>query len=366
MEQALYHPAHGYYSSGRAALGRAGDYFTSVSVGPLFGRLLAAQFAEMWEALGRADDFTIVEQGAHDGQFAHDVLSAAQREHADFFAALRYRIVEPFPALRERQATTLANFADKIVWHSSLEELPPFRGVHFSNELLDSFPVHLVRWNGAEWHERHVTERDGVFEFVDLPLSDPRLAERLPSNLPAGYETEVNLAALDWIEALARKLTSGFVLIADYGWPRAEFFAPERTSGTLQSCARHRILPSPLTEIGHADITAHVEWTSLAERAQACGLHVAGFADQHHFLTGLLAKLGDAFVSSADEKTKRALQTLIHPQHLGMKFQFLCLARGIDHAGPVAGLRFAHDAALASRSGALQAAAVQNQRANEL
>ncbi len=249
--------------------------------------------------------------------------------------------------MAKRQATTLTTFADKVAWHSSVEEMPPFRGVHFSNELLDAMPVHLMRWNGAEWSERHVTERDGVFEFIDLPLSDPRLAKRLPSNLPAGYETEVNLAALDWIDALACKLTSGFVLIADYGWPRAEFFAPQRTTGTLQCRARHHILPSPLSEIGQADITAHVEWTSLAESAQAGGLRVAGFTDQHHFLTGLLATLGDAFVSSADEKTKRALQTLLHPQHLGMKFQFLCLAKNSgSSATQISGMRFAHSTAL--------------------
>ena len=354
MEHALYHPAHGYYSSGRAALGRGGDYFTSVSVGPLFGRLLAAQFAEMWETLGRPDDFTIVEQGAHGGEFAHDVLSAAQHEHADFFAALRYRIIEPFRILQQRQAATLAKLADKAEWHSSLDETPAFRGVHFSNELIDAFAVHLVRWTGTEWTERHVTEHDGHFAFVDRPSSDPRLAERLrliPLPLPIGYETEVNLAALDWIETLARKITAGFALAADYGWPRAEFYAPERTTGTLRCYAQHRIQPSPFREIGHTDLTAHVEWTSLAERAQECGCALAGFTDQHHFLTGLLADArGENLVATADAKTKRALQTLLHPQHLGMKFQFLCLTKNITPPVSLSGLRFARNSAAALAS----------------
>src|SRR5256885_12501112 len=104
MEQALYHPAHGYYSSDRAVIGRRGDYFTNVSVGPLFGELLAAQFAEIWERLGQPDDFAIVEQGAHDGQFARDVLESSQKRSPEFFEALRYRIVEPFPILQEQQA----------------------------------------------------------------------------------------------------------------------------------------------------------------------------------------------------------------------------------------------------------------------
>jgi SAM-dependent MidA family methyltransferase len=356
MEQALYHPQHGYYSAGRATIGRGGDYFTSVSVGPLFGRLLAAQFAEMWEALGRVTDFTIVEQGAHSGDFAHDVLSAAQHEHADFFDALHYRIIEPFPVLRTRQTTALATFAGKVSWHQSVAELPTFRGVHFSNELLDAMPVHLVRWTGVEWQERHVTERDENFVFIDLPLSDPRLAARLreiPPPLAAGYETEVSLATLDWIAALAPKLRAGFVLAADYGWPRAEYYAPQRTAGTLRCYAQHRVAPSPFDQIGKSDITAHVEWTSLAEHAQACGLTLAGFTDQHHFLTGLLAgNFGERVVSSAGAKTKRALQTLLHPQHLGRKFQFLALSKNVPTAVNLSGLRFARNPTAALGTGA--------------
>ena len=119
MEQALYHPQFGYYSSGRAQIGRKGDYFTNVSVGPLFGRMLAAQFAEMWELMGRPDDFTIVEQGAHHGEFANDVLTAMR----EFPAPLRYCIVEPFSILRERQEQTLAGFADKVTWRETLSDL---------------------------------------------------------------------------------------------------------------------------------------------------------------------------------------------------------------------------------------------------
>ena len=111
MEQALYHPELGYYSSGRCAIGRRGDYFTNVSVGPLFGRLLAAQFVEMWEVLGRPEDFAIVEQGAHHGDFARDALGALRERAPDFFSTLRYRIIEPFPILRERQEEALRDFS---------------------------------------------------------------------------------------------------------------------------------------------------------------------------------------------------------------------------------------------------------------
>src|ERR1700758_2160412 len=128
MHQALYHPEHGYYSSGRCAIGRKGDYFTNVSVGPLFGQLMVVQFAEIWEQLGKINNFVVVEQGADDGQFARDVLESAQAHAPDFFQVLRYRIVEPFPILQQRQSQILGTFPGKVEWQDSLE---PFTGIHF-------------------------------------------------------------------------------------------------------------------------------------------------------------------------------------------------------------------------------------------
>ena len=296
-------------------------------------------------------DFEIVEQGAHGGEFAHDVLSAARADHPDFFAALHYRIVEPFPILQQRQAAQLQDFTGKVSWHPSLAAMPPFCGVHFSNELLDAFPVHLIRWDGTAWSERHVTIDGDTFTFLDQPVSDPQLIQHLrllPQSLPAGYETEANLAALDWIETVANKLTSGYILTVDYGWPRAEFYSPHRTTGTLRGYKDHRTLASPLTHVGHADLTAHVDWTTLAERATAHGLALLGFTDQHHFLTGLLAnERGENLLATAHAKTKRELQTLLHPQHLGMKFQYLCLTKNLSPRGTLSGLRFARDPAAA-------------------
>lgn len=347
MEQALYEPEHGYYSSGRCTIGRAGDYYTSVSVGPLFGRLLTTQFAEMWELLGRPRDFKIAEQGAHGGEFARDVLQAARTQHPEFFQALRYSIVEPFPLLRTRQAAALAGFEGQVKWSSSVAELPAFCGVHFSNELLDALPVHLVRWIGSAWCELYVGEKEGGFKFVEQPLSSESLVahvKQIPLPLPVGYTTEVNFAALQWIEDVAQKLTAGFVVAVDYGYARDEFYASHRTAGTLRGFAAHRFIASPLEQIGEADITAHVEWTSVAEAAERCGFRVVGFTDQHHFITGLLAGVaGGASTATADAKTRRALQTLLHPQHLGMKFQFLCLSKNVSANDTLSGLRFARE-----------------------
>jgi SAM-dependent MidA family methyltransferase len=329
MEQALYHPEHGYYSSGRASIGRKGDYFTNVSVGPLFGRLWAAQFAEIWRKLGTIDNFTIVEQGAHDGAFARDVLVALREKSPDCFSAIRYCVVEPFPVWQDRQSKTLHEFADRVQWQRSVEELKPFTGVHFSNELLDAMPMDLRgKLVGLE--------RD-KFVFV-AALGKPAAKS----------------AVFDWIEKLAAKLERGFVIEVDYGFPRAEF------REVVQARAQHRHLDSPFEQIGEADITMHVNWTDIAERAETNGLRVAGFTDQHHFITGILAELGrggspeppaNANPARIDwgqsplppAKERRALQTLLHPEMLGRAFQVLALGKNVDLLEPLAGFKFARD-----------------------
>ncbi len=307
MEQALYHPEHGYYSSGRCAIGRKGDYFTNVSIGPLFGQLMMAQFAEIWEQLGKIDNFVIVEQGAHDGQFARDVLQFAQLRAPKFFEALDYRIIEPFRILRERQSRMLEPFRHKIEWHDSLE---PFTGVHFSNELLDAMPVRLI----SHGMEKLVGIQGNRLAFIEGSLSN----------------TAFNQAALDWIDSLAANLKRGYAIVIDYGRSGDEF------QREIQVRVQHRHLDSPFEQIGHADITMHLDWTSMARCAAASGLAIAGFTDQHHFLTGIISEWPD-LTQDIGPKTKRALQTLLHPEMLGRKFQVLALAKNI--AGQAEGQR---------------------------
>jgi SAM-dependent MidA family methyltransferase len=310
MEQTLYHPEHGYYSSGRASIGRRGDYFTNVSVGPLFGQLLAAQFAEIWERLGQIDNFTIVEQGAHGGEFAGDVLTALREKSLDFFSILRYFIIEPFPVLQDRQAQALKEFRDRVQWRRSLDELEPFVGVHFSNELLDAMPIDL--------RGKRVDLENDNFVLVDWP--DP--------------EAVTNRAALEWIDHLAPKLERGFVVAVDYGFARNEF------REVLQVRTQHRTLDSPFEQIGEADITAHINWSDIAVRAEANGLNLCAFTDQHHFLTGIISEF-PALIEG--EKAKRALQTLLHPEMLGRAFQVMALNKDVDLAEPLAGFKYARD-----------------------
>jgi SAM-dependent MidA family methyltransferase len=324
MEQALYHPEHGYYSSDRAEIGRRGDYFTNVSVGPLFGELLAAQFAEIWERLDRPTNFVVVEQGAHHGEFAHDVFESAQRRSPEFFSALRYEIVEPFPKLQDRQSQALRQFGERVRWRKSLDELEPFVGIHFSNELLDAMPINL--------RNKYVGLDGDKFIFVD-----------------SGAKQIANQSQLDLIDQIAARLQRGFVLAIDYGFSRDAF------RDVIQIRARHRSLDSPFEQIGEADITSHVNWTDIAERAEKNGLRVDGFTDQHHFLTGIISEFGRGGSSEppagdwgqsplpSNEKSKRALQTLLHPEMLGRSFQVLALAKDVDLAAPLSGFKFARD-----------------------
>jgi SAM-dependent MidA family methyltransferase len=321
MQQALYHSEHGYYSSGRCAIGRNGDYFTNVSVGPLFGQLLALQFSEIWERLGRMNDFVIVEQGAHDGHLARDVLEFVQKFQPDFF--------EPFPILQLRQRHTLEAFCDKVDWPPSPHQ---FTGVHFSNELLDAMPVRLIS-DGTE----KLVDLDGdKFVFVERPVDT----------------TIFNQAALEFIDQIALNLQRGYVIAIDYGFSDGEL---ERS---VEVRARHRILDSPFEQIGQADITMSVNWKSIIERAQKGGLRVAGFTDQHHFLTGIISELGRGGSAEApagdwgqsplpdSRKAKRELQTLLHPEMLGRAFQVLALAKNVDaETNPLAGFKFAREPA---------------------
>jgi len=237
---------------------------------------------------------------------------------------LRYRIVEPFPIWQDRQRQTLHDFRDKLEWRESLE---PFAGIHFSNELLDAMPIDLPG--------KLIDLDNDDFVFVDGP---------------AGGRS--NQAALDWIDNVSTNLQCGYVIALDYGHV-TDSFAP-----AIQVRAKHRHLQSPFGQIGHADITAHVDWRSIAQHAKKVDLAVAGFADQHHFLTGLLTAQRDLFQArslgsfvlneqavegASKAKTTRELQTLIHPEMMGRSFQALALSKNVDPDVTLAGFRFARE-----------------------
>ncbi len=335
MEQALYHPEHGYYASGKAAIGRSGDFYTNVSVGPLFGALLAVQFREMWERMERPDSFSIVEQGANDGQFARDVLEAAQRLAPDFFKAVRYVLVEPFDVMKRRQEEMLRPFARRVSWRS---EIAPFSGIHFSNELLDAMPVHLLVFRSGAWREKCVDWNEEAFLFVECPITDEKLlryAEML-GPFPEGSQVEANLDALAWIELVSANLERGYILFIDYG------NAGATGQGTLACYKSHRRTEDPLCFPGDLDITARVDFSALARHAARLGLAIKGYADQQHFLTGLAA---GGLPDVGKDRPFLAFNQLTHPNLMGAQFKALCASKGVE--GALCGFAFGRDPAVA-------------------
>jgi SAM-dependent MidA family methyltransferase len=355
MDQALYHPEFGYYTTPRLRIGRKGDYYTNVSVGRLYGQLLASQLIEMWKLLGSPSRFTIVEEGAEDGQLAMDILSAIREESVEADECIRYTILEPIPGKRlQQQARFEPAFLEKLTWLNGLSDLEGVTGAFISNELVDAMPVHLVVYRDAEWSELLVDVSGADFGFVPAKVTAPDLIEaldKLPLPVTSPYRTEVNLAARRWIQAVGTSLERGFVLIVDYGFPRDEYYKPERTTGTLSCYSRHRRSYNPLERPGEIDITAHVDFTSLAETAAKASLNVAGYADQHHFMVGAaesrLLALEKAVETEGLTPARAAFlgpyRTLMHPGTMGMAFKFLLLTKGLDARPLLSGFKYAAD-----------------------
>lgn len=328
MAAALYHPDLGYYARDARQVGRGGDFFTSVSVGPLFGRLLAARFAREWEHLGRPDRWRILECGAHDGSLAADIL-AALRANSDASAGLEYVISEPLPALRAAQREKLGPAIRHV---SAPDELraEPLPGVAFGNELIDALPFHVVEWQAGKWHECRVASAGGDFAWdTESPVTDRRMLETLaPLGVifPEGYRTEIRTHYGDFLAPLLSALSSGLLLWPDYGFARPEYYHPDRTAGTLRTFSNHRAAADPLTAVGEIDITAHVDFTAVAEAAIALGCEPVGFRPQGPWLTEVARDWLLSLEGDPDPAALRQFQTLTHPAHLGGSFHVLELA----------------------------------------
>jgi SAM-dependent MidA family methyltransferase len=336
MESALYDPEHGYYSSGRARIGYRGDFHTAVSVGPLFGALLARQFVEMWERLGSPSDWTLVEQGAFDGQLAADVLAALAEFSPDCFESTTLRLVEPFEALCERQKKTLSNFQQKVEWFSRIQDLPCFSGVHFSNELLDAFAVHRLRLTAAGWREMRVGTDDNTLRWVETAITDPAVLDAARRLLPRdpGALAEVCLGYAPLLETVASKLQRGWLLALDYGMSEAELALPIRRDGTLSAYKEQRRSQDLLGLPGHQDLTAQVNFSDFARHALKGGWTLEGYAEQHRFFTGLAPlhfKDATAPPGRQEQRTLLAFRTLTHPQLMGFQFKAFCLGRQLEH-----------------------------------
>ncbi|MBI5801066.1 MAG: SAM-dependent methyltransferase [Verrucomicrobia bacterium] len=359
MEVALYQPEHGYYERDRSVVGQRGDFYTSVSVGPLFGQMLGFQFAGWIEEIGGRQPATcnlqIVEAGAHDGQLAEDILNWLQRHRPDLAACIEYWILDPSVRRQEWQRERLSMFAPRVRWFASWAEIQQaggVRGVIFANELLDVFPVHRVAWSAAdqrwfEWGVRTVGER---FIWTRLPalhlnvaaLMQPgaalsNLDEGLRASawaslaplLPDGFILEIAPFAELWWELAAQSLRQGKLLTFDYGHATGDVINPSKPHGTLRAYRDHHQVDDILAAPGTQDITAHVNFAVVQHAGERAGLATVELTEQARFLTRIAQRTMQqpaAFGEWHGERV-RQFQTLSHPDHLGRSFSVLVQER---------------------------------------
>jgi SAM-dependent MidA family methyltransferase len=329
MELALYAPGLGYYAGGAAKFGAAGDFITAPEMTPLFGRTLAISA----EAVLRATGGDMLELGAGSGRLALDLLSELELQQA---LPTQYLILEVSPDLQARQRALLAaeapHLLPRVVW---LDRLPErFNGLILANEVLDAMPVHLLYWTADAMLERGVGVAAGEFVWQDRSLPEGPLRQVAQAIAPEGdYLSEINLAAPAWINSLANCLERGVVLCLDYGFPRGEYYHMQRHMGTLRVHYRHHSLDDPFYLPGLCDLTAHVDFSAVADAAAESGLDLLGYTSQANFLlnAGLLDLMQRMTPGSIDYlRAAAAVQKLLQPSEMGELFKAIAFGRGMD------------------------------------
>ena len=345
MHMALYTPGLGYYSGGAQKFGMAGDFVTAPEISPLFAKTLALQAAQIQgESSSRSElergcpgvlaatQGNILELGAGTGKLAADLLLELQ-----FLNSLptQYFILEVSDYLCQIQRETLQKklplaIFEKLIW---LEKLPEkFNGLIIANEVLDALPVHILHKTQAGWCERGVGF-NSEFVWKDAALTQPNLAEHLPKDLTVGYITEVNPAASALVRGLCEMLETGAILLIDYGFSAAEYYHPQRATGTLMCHFQHYAHSNPLINVGLQDITAHVDFTQIAHACEPISMRVAGYVNQAQFLIncGILTTLQQFSPQDASYiKLAAAAQKLLSPAEMGELFKVICFTKNLD------------------------------------
>lgn len=335
MARCLYAPALGYYSGGKTKLGQGGDFTTAPEQSGLFSHTLARQIIPVLDQIDKA---SILEFGAGSGKMAAAILQELSRSEC---LPRKYFILEPSPNLQQQQRETLDKLAPGllscVVWISSVPE--KFNGVILANEVCDAMPVHCLQLDGDSISELYVKQAEtGLFDWQLGDVSDANLtarAENIHSLIDgaAGYRTEVNLAAEGWLASVADCLKQGAIFIIDYGYPQATYYHPERHQGTLMCYFQHQGHDDPFINQGLQDMTAHVDFTALAEVALQNDLEVAGFQSQADFLLagGLLDLVTEAQQTPPEAMMKLAneIKILTLPSEMGESFKVLTLTKGL-------------------------------------
>jgi len=334
MHHALYAPGLGYYNAGTTKFGEAGDFVTAPEVSPVFGRVLARQCAAV---IADADSPSILELGAGSGRLAADILHKLAELDS---LPESYRILEVSADLQERQESVLRKeipeFMDQVQW---LGQLPDDQsGVIIANEVLDALPVErfIRREEGVAQLCVAVDDRSFVLRERDAPdnlvAAVAAIEKDLGQRLPAGFASEVCMAAPQWVGDLAGILREGVVFLFDYGVSRREYYAAERSGGWLRCHFRHHAHNDPLILPGIQDLTSWVDFTAIAEAGVGGGLDVAGFVTQAQFLMGggLDRELADFSDLPIDAQLKLSGQVklLTLPGEMGENFKCLGLSRG--------------------------------------
>ena len=335
MELALYAPGLGYYSAGSRKFGASGDFVTAPEISPLFAATLAAQVAQIMAHSAPC----IVEAGPGSGALAVELLRELERCGT---LPERYDLLEISPELRQRQADTLRQraprLASRVRW---LDALPrDFAGVVIANELLDALPVHITAWKDEGILARGVAlDAAQNLRWEERPASGALLDAARKLTVEAPYVSEIGLAARAWVGTWARLLASGALLLIDYGFPEREYYHPQRSSGTLMCHYRHHAHGDPFDLPGLTDITAHVDFTAMAEAGVDGGLELYGYTSQAQFLincgiTEALART-PAEDSTVYLRLAAGVQKLLSPSEMGELFKVMALGRGI--AEPLVG-----------------------------
>ncbi len=336
MEMALYEPGLGYYSAGATKLGCDGDFVTAPEISPLFSRCLANQCVQVLDAVA---DGQVLELGAGSGVMAADVLSELDRQGK---APRRYSILEVSADLRERQRSLLQqrlpHLIERVEWLDSLPE--EFRGVLIANEVLDALPVQRFRVRGLQVNQLGVTWQFGRLEWSEVH-ADPALESavreiefNLGEPFADGFTSEINLRLRPWIAGIGASMREGVALFIDYGLPRRQYYAANRSQGTMLCHFRHRFHDDPLINVGVQDIGSWVDFTAVAEAAVAAGMSVAGYTTQAHFLIGtgieqLLAPTDDDELASRLQMARQAM-LLTLPGEMGERFKVIGLSKGVE------------------------------------